>query len=252
MSAFPAGYSFNPLAQVDSTNMHAMELVYAGLAGNGSVFFTNYQTSGKGQRGKEWVSAAGESILMTIVLDTNRLTTSQAFRLSATIAVAVKNFIEFIAGSAITIKWPNDLYSGDRKAGGILIENIINQGSLKWSIIGIGINVNQPAFAAHLPKAISLRMLTGKTYDCELLAKQLTGFVHEQWELLLAGNWEQIFSTYNENLYGRGMVKRLRKGAVVIPCKIQMVNKHGLLVAGENEEWHFSHGEVEWLQNPVE
>ncbi|MES2647772.1 MAG: biotin--[acetyl-CoA-carboxylase] ligase [Bacteroidota bacterium] len=251
MSAFPAGYSFNPLAQVNSTNMHAMELVYAGLAGNGAVFFTNYQTQGKGQRGKEWVSAPGESVLMTIVLDTSRLTTSQAFRLSATVAVAVKNFIEFISGSAITIKWPNDLYSGDRKAGGILIENILNQGSLKWSIIGIGLNANQTGFSTDLPQAVSLSMLTGKTYDCELLAKQLTGFVDAQWQQLLDGNWERILATYNENLYGRGSVKRLKKGAVTIPCKIQKVDNHGMLVAGENEEWHFSHGEVEWLQSPT-
>src|SRR5215218_4353057 len=81
MYAFPVEYRSHNSEQVVTTNMHAMELIYAGLAGNGAVFFTNYQLKGKGQRGKSWISEPGESILMSLVLDTNRLTPSQGFRL---------------------------------------------------------------------------------------------------------------------------------------------------------------------------
>ena len=247
MYAFPAGYSFYLLEQVDSTNMHAMELIYAGLAGNGAVFFTNYQLKGKGQRGKAWVSEPGESILMSLVLDTNRLTPSQGFRLSAAVAVAVKDFIEFVTGSVASIKWPNDIFSGDRKAGGILIENIIQNGVLKWSVVGIGININQLSFPEGLEKAISLRMLTGKVYDSQQLAKCLTGFVDQRWQHLLNGGWNDIIRLYNEALYGLGQVKKIKKGSVIIPCKISGVNKQGVLMGGENNEWHFAHGEVEWI-----
>ncbi|CAN5422505.1 biotin--[acetyl-CoA-carboxylase] ligase [soil metagenome] len=251
MSAFPAGYSFHLLTQVDSTNMYAMELVYAGLAGNGAVFFTNYQSKGKGQRGKEWISAPGESILMSIVLDTNRLTPSQSFRLSAAIALAVKDFIEFVTGAEICIKWPNDLYSGDRKAGGILIENIIKDGMLRWSVVGIGINVNQLKFPENLPNPVSLRMITGQVYDSQALAKQVAGFAERRWQQLLSGGWNEMISDYNKALFGLGQVKKLKKGSVVIPCKIKGVSHQGILVAGENDEWHFAHGEVEWLMpNP--
>jgi len=247
MPDFPSGYSFHLLAQVNSTNMHAMESLYAGLAVNGDVFFTNFQSQGKGQRGKSWLSEPGDSILMSVVLDSNRLTPSQSFRLSAAMSLAVKDFLQFFTSEEINIKWPNDIYTGDRKAGGILIENIVNNGLLKWSVVGIGINVNQLSFPGQLQQAISLRMLTGKAYDTETLAKQLTGYIDLRWQQLLAGGWTEIITAYNRALYGKGMIKKLRKGAVIIPCKIKSVNNHGLLIAGENDEWHFAHGEVEWL-----
>jgi BirA family biotin operon repressor/biotin-[acetyl-CoA-carboxylase] ligase len=247
MNAFPAHYRYHLLAEVNSTNMYAMEQVYAGLAVNGDVFFTSFQSEGKGQRGKSWHSGPGESILMSIVLDSSSLSTSQTFRLSAVVAVAVKEFLEAICGTEIFIKWPNDLYSGDRKAGGILIENVIQNGSLKWSIIGIGININQQTFPPSLLNAVSLFMLTGIKYDSEQLSKKLCDFVEQYWQLLHAGGWASILHIYNHSLYGRAQVKRLRNGPVVIPCKIQRVDENGTLVAGENDEWHFTHGQVEWL-----
>jgi BirA family biotin operon repressor/biotin-[acetyl-CoA-carboxylase] ligase len=247
MSAFPAGYRFQFLAQVNSTNLYAMESLYAGLAGNGDVFFTNFQTAGKGQRGKSWLSKPNESILMSVVLDANKLSASQSFRMSAAMALAVKDFLESIVEEKIFIKWPNDLYVGDRKAGGILIENVINDGLWKWSVAGIGVNVNQQEFPASLPNAISLKMVTGKHYNCEELARQLTGFIDQRRKQLLSGHWQLILAAYNEVLYGKDQIKRLRKASVVIPCLIKRVDSHGLLIAGENEEWHFAHGQVEWL-----
>jgi BirA family biotin operon repressor/biotin-[acetyl-CoA-carboxylase] ligase len=247
MPAFPVAYKFHFLAQVNSTNMYAMDRLYAGLADDGDVFFANFQLNGKGQRGKTWLSAPNESILMSVVLNTNKLTASQSFRLSAAIAVAAKDFLQKNINKEIYIKWPNDLYINDRKAGGILIENIMNNGVLKWSVIGIGINVNQLQFPEMLQHAVSLRILTGETYNCETLARELAGHIDERWQQLLNGGWQQILNDYNEGLYGRGKIKRLRKGSVIIPCLIQRVDSHGLLIAGENEEWHFAHGEVEWL-----
>src|SRR5690349_5898262 len=126
MSAFPAGYQFHLLEQVNSTNMYAMDKVYAGLAGEGDVFFTNFQSTGKGQRGKTWHSAPNESILMSVVLNTTRLSPSQSFRLSAAVAVAVKDFLQKLTTEKVYIKWPNDIYINDRKAGGILIENVLS------------------------------------------------------------------------------------------------------------------------------
>ena len=64
---------------------------------------------------------------------------------------------------------------------------------------------------------------------------------------MLAGGWNEIITGYNKALYGLGQVKKLKKGSVIIPCKIKGVNQQGMLVAGENDEWHFAHGQVEWL-----
>jgi BirA family biotin operon repressor/biotin-[acetyl-CoA-carboxylase] ligase len=214
---------------------------------NGDVFFTKFQSQGKGQRGKSWHSGPGESILMSIILDSSPIPASQTFRISATIALAVKEFLENETGKPFSIKWPNDLYSGDRKAGGILIENVMKSGNLKWSIVGTGININQEFFPPGLENAVSLKMLTGKTSDAIGLSKNLVGFIDACWNQLLQGQWPLILAKYNKSLYGRGMVKKLRKGPVVIPCRIQRVDENGMLVCGENDEWHFRHGEVEWV-----
>ena len=247
MIAFPHAYHYHLLAEVNSTNMYAMERIYAGMAVHGDVFFTEYQSQGKGQRGKSWKSAPGESILMSIILDSSPLAASQSFRMSAAIAVAVKEFIEFVTGQSFLIKWPNDVYQGDRKAGGILIENVLNGGNLKWSIVGIGINVNQESFPGGIANAVSCYLLTGKKYDSSELAQTLAGFVDHYWTLLISGGWQEILTRYNDALYGRSEIKRLRKGPVVIPCKIRRVDESGMLIAGENEEWNFRHGEVEWI-----
>jgi BirA family biotin operon repressor/biotin-[acetyl-CoA-carboxylase] ligase len=247
MSAFPAGYSFYKLPQVSSTNMYAMERLYAGLAGNRDVFFAVHQLQGKGQRGKEWHSAPGESILMSLVLDSSKLAPSQSFRLSAAVALAACNFLQHLVGEEISIKWPNDIYWGDRKAGGILIENLLNAGTFRWSVVGIGININQAGFPVDLPNAVSVKMITGQTYAAEALAKELCGHIEDRWQQVLQGKWPEMLEEYNQALYGRGQIKKLRKGNAVIPCVIKGVNSHGVLVGGENDEWQFQHGEVEWV-----
>ncbi len=249
MSLLPEGYSFHILPRVQSTNMYAMELLHAGLAGNGDVFFTNEQLEGKGQRGKTWYSFPGESITMSLVIDTSKLSVSQFFRLSAVVALAAHDFLEeIVSGNSVTIKWPNDLYYYDRKAGGILIENLLNGGAWKWSVIGIGINVNQKSFPAELPYAVSIQMATGENYDCAKQAKILCSFVETRWQQLFSGDWEGILNAYNRALYGRGQVKKLKKGNVVTPCIIKRVDGQGTLIAGDNEEWRFEHGEVEWIR----
>jgi BirA family biotin operon repressor/biotin-[acetyl-CoA-carboxylase] ligase len=247
MKDFPAGYSYHLLAEVNSTNMYAMEKLYAGLAENGDVFITDFQSAGKGQRGKTWHAAPGESILMSLILASGQLTTSQTFRISAAMAVGVKFFLEDLTKHSFSIKWPNDLYQGDRKAGGILIENVVNNGRLRWTVVGIGLNINQQSFPPELPNAISAAMLTGEMYDCRNLAKRLCAYLNEQWKGLQNGGWPQTLQLYNNALFAKNEIRKLKKGSVVIPCRIKAVDGHGHLIAGENAEWQFTHGEVEWL-----
>jgi BirA family biotin operon repressor/biotin-[acetyl-CoA-carboxylase] ligase len=247
MSAFPHNYTFTHLPETNSTNLYAMEQLYAGLAAAGNVFFADYQLAGKGQRGKTWQAFPGESILVSVVFDTSKLAPSQSFRLSAAMALGCKNFLQSLTGEDFEIKWPNDLYWHDRKAGGILIENVMNMGSWKWSVVGIGINLNQLQFPPELPGAVSLKMITEKSFVAAEQAKVMCGFLDAMWQSLNQGEWPQILQDYNKALYGRGQVKKLKRGPAVIPCMIRRVNDHGLLLAGENEEWRFEHGEVEWL-----
>lgn len=247
MSAFPDGYHFYLLPEVDSTNLHAMQKVHAGMAGHGDVFFTHYQTAGKGQRGRNWIAEPGDGLLLSLVLDCSKLATSQSFRLSATIALGVHDFLNSLVNEGVAIKWPNDLFMNDRKAGGILIENLLQGGVWKWAVIGIGLNINQTFFDDSLKNGISVRMVTQKTYDCAALARVLCGYIENRWNQLLAGNWSQLHASYNERLFGRGATVKLKQGSRVMLCQIKEVNERGSLLVADNDAMSFEHGDVEWL-----
>ena len=113
------------LESVDSTNNYAMAQVRTGLAKHGDGFFALAQVNGKGQRGKTWITEPGTNIILTLVMQPFPLPLAKQFTFSTAIALAVHDFFSAYAGDETFIKWPNDIYWRDRKAGGILIENII-------------------------------------------------------------------------------------------------------------------------------
>jgi BirA family biotin operon repressor/biotin-[acetyl-CoA-carboxylase] ligase len=147
--------SFSILNSVDSTNNYAMGKVHAGMAKHGQAWFANDQTAGKGQRGRTWASTPGENIILTVVIQPDALLTTKTFPFNAYIALTCLDFLQKTAGDHFSIKWPNDLYWCDRKAGGILIENVIQGTEWKWSVVGIGINVNQLTFPESVTNAVS-------------------------------------------------------------------------------------------------
>jgi BirA family biotin operon repressor/biotin-[acetyl-CoA-carboxylase] ligase len=110
---------FVELQSVDSTNNYARKLIHDKLAQHGMAIFSHEQVAGKGQRGKIWFSEKDANILLSILLKPGPLQLSQQFRLSACMAVTVYDFFQKYAGEATAIKWPNDLYWQDRKAGDI-------------------------------------------------------------------------------------------------------------------------------------
>ena len=151
----PIGKPFIELQSIDSTNKYAMGLIHGdilpdghGEAQHGMAIFSHEQTAGKGQRGKNWVSEKDANIALSILLNPFPLSVPDQFKLSVSIAISTWDLFSKYAGDETRIKWPNDLYWRDRKAGGILIENIIKSsqsvvGSWQWSVIGIGINIKR-------------------------------------------------------------------------------------------------------------
>lgn len=247
--------SFIELQTVGSTNNYALERAHAGLAQHGDCIFTHEQTAGKGQRGKTWLTPRGENILMSILIRPGGLSVSQLFGLSAAVAVAAHGFFSRYAGDATRVKWPNDLYWHDRKAGGILIENSIGAGetghsssaSWKWAVIGMGININQAQFPDGLQKAVSLKQITGKSFELKSLALELYAAVMEQVNRLLAGEVDTLLTDYNDRLYKRNETVRLKQGSRLFSTLIREVTSSGTLITGEAAEERFDFGEVEWI-----
>lgn len=242
------GHSFEVFDTIDSTNMYAMELVREGMAAHGQVFFAHAQTQGRGQRGRKWWSAAGENVQLSMVLEPRQLAASHTFRLIATVALGVVDFMEHHSYPGWKIKWPNDVYWGDRKAGGILIENVFQSGQWRWAVAGVGINVNSTHFDPSLPNPTSLALVAGRRYNAELLGRSLCLFVNQRWQQLLApGGWLQLLADYNQLLYGAGQQHRLKQQNTVGTYPIKRVNEQGVLIAGSLEEYQFEFGQVEWV-----
>ena len=167
------------LSEIDSTNMYAMEQIHAQKALSGSVYQTDFQTNGKGQHGRIWESHRGENLLCTYVLELNALkqgknwVPSEQLGLSAAVALGAQAFFMEFAGEETKIKKPNDIYWRDRKAGGILIENIVRGIDWNWTVIGIGLNINQTHFSNEAGSPVSLKQITGKHWDIKAMQKKL-------------------------------------------------------------------------------
>ena len=240
-------YPITFLDSVDSTNNYAMAQVHAGLAKHGGACFAHYQTAGRGQRGKTWHTGKGQNIALTIIIKPNRLRANNQFYLSAAIALGCFDFFNKYAGDETKIKWPNDLYWRDRKAGGILIENVFRDKSWKWAIAGIGININQSKFLKELKNPVSLKQITGKDFDIELLAKELHKAIMKRVDNLDASTYKKTIHEYNQQLYKLNHIIKLKKANIVFRTTLKEVSAHGDLITKDGMERHFSFGEVEWV-----
>ena len=177
------------LYSIDSTNIYAMAQIKQGLAKSGSCFRADFQTHGKGQHGRVWESNQGQNLLCTYILELKQLDLLKKWEptdqigFSAAIALGIRAFFDAYTNGDTRIKRPNDIYWRDRKAGGILIENLLRGTEWTWSVIGIGMNINQTSFLSDIPNPVSLKQITGRDWDIlslqESLSKSLTNSIQD-------------------------------------------------------------------------
>ena len=239
------GYRFIELLTVDSTNNYAMGLAHAGMAQHGTAVFAHEQTKGKGQRHKQWISSANENIILSIVMEPYGLLLNRQFLLSMSAAVAIHKFFSKHAGGDTKIKWPNDLYWRDRKAGGVLIENVVTGAEWKYAIVGIGININQTSFGK-LAKAVSLKQVTGKEFNTVVLAKELLYELDESFREVIMQP-DVTVRQYHEHLYMRNKSVKLKKDNRVFETTLKGVDENGYLITEHAIEERFAVGDVRWV-----
>jgi len=162
-----------------------MAQIKEGLAKSGSCYTADFQTNGKGQHGRIWESSKGQNLLCSYILELKTLDTlknwtpADQIGFSAAIALGARAFFSAFAGSETKIKKPNDIYFSDRKAGGILIENLVRGQEWTWTVIGIGMNINQSAFSSAAvnkvsSNPISLQEITNKSWDVKQMQQHLS------------------------------------------------------------------------------
>ena len=216
------------------------------MAQSGTAVFAHHQTKGKGQRHRKWQGEPGHNIALSVILQPPGLALSQAFLLSMATALGVHRFFAKYAGSETKVKWPNDLYWRDRKAGGILIENLVQGSDWKAAVIGIGININQTNFHNLDRKAVSLKQITGKEHAPLDLAKELCSHLSQAYDLLHKLPLE-VKELYRQHLYKLNKTVRLKHGSRVFDAVIKDVSSLGELVVQHATEERFGVGELEWV-----
>ena len=243
------GLPFLVLDKVDSSNNYAMGQYHAGLAKHGQAYFALHQFAGKGQRGKTWNAEPGQNITMSIILEPDFSTRQYPFLLSAAVSLSCIDFLKNLGVEELTIKWPNDVYWRDRKAGGILIENVFRSGDWNAAVVGIGLNINQTKFSPQDIQPVSLKQITGNEHDPIQLARDLCNRLDARYTQLLEENIDNIMQEYNSLLYKRGKEVKLKKGNIVFVTTIEEISRSGELHTRDTIERNFAFGEVEWLRD---
>lgn len=213
---------------------------------------TDYQSAGRGQAGNGWESEDSKNLLFSTLLRCE-VSPAEQFRLTMWVSVAmVEMLLKYLPAEGLTIKWPNDIYYGDKKLAGILVENTLVGSKIAYSIVGIGLNVNQLEFLSPAPNPISMQQISGKEYDVENLLEEYLA-VLKRWQNVPLPDLQAAYMSY---LYRRrGMYPYVEREVSLVPtaiaqsaegafcAEIQGITPQGELVLqtekGETRTYHF-------------
>ncbi len=241
----------NAIITVDataSTNSYAKELVVNKTVTSNSVILTQKQLCGRGQQHNFWESEHRKNLTISVVLFPNFLPAQYQFYLSMVIALSVYDYLTVYLDN-VTIKWPNDIYIDNKKISGILIENTISGGKLKYAICGIGLNINQEKFYSDAPNPVSFCNCTGNTYDLNKALQDLLQCVEKRYQQLESGEYEQLNSDYLNVLYRKGELHRFQDDNGIFKGKITGITDFGQLqIRVDNTERVYNFKEVEFLK----
>tara|TARA_R110002050_G_scaffold104052_6_gene213333 strand:+ start:38248 stop:38976 length:729 start_codon:yes stop_codon:yes gene_type:complete len=187
------------LNAIDSTNNYLRKLISETDVADYTVVMAKKQTQGRGQMGTVWDSDNGKNLMFSVFKDLNMYDVEYPFYISMAISLAILKAFKTLNIPDLRIKWPNDILSADKKVCGILIENVIKN-KLNSTIIGIGINANQTEFK-DLPKASSLKKITGVHYNLDEILKLVIKYTKEYSSLLQAGKYDFVKKEYETNLF---------------------------------------------------
>ena len=165
-----------------------------------TVVYAENQTKGKGQLGNKWVSNTSENLTFSVFLNSSFLELKHHFYLNCAVSVSIFNVLSRLFLPKLHIKWPNDILSVNKKVSGILIENIIKSAHTHYSIIGIGLNVNQLEFDSQF-KATSLKTVLGRHFNLEELLLLIVTELQHQFKLLREGHFEELHEAYHSELF---------------------------------------------------
>ena len=217
------------LDAIDSTNSYLKKLCLTESVDDYTAVIAENQTEGRGQMGTVWNSETSKNLTFSVFKNVSDFQFEAPFAISMVVALSVLKTLKLFLIPRLTIKWPNDILSADKKICGVLIENVIKHNAFYASVIGIGLNVNQTTFG-NLPKASSLKVISGKTFDLNELAISIINNLEKSLEQLKDGAYDAIKAEYEMHLFRKNKPSTFKDAeGVMFSGFIKGVSKSGHL-----------------------
>lgn len=237
---------------IDSTNSEAVRQFKE--CDDFTVFASGYQTSGRGQKGTSWESEQGKNLTFSVVLKSEGIKAENQFVVSQIITIGIKRYLKS-KGIEAKIKWPNDIYVGDKKICGILIEHFLSGDTLSGSVVGVGLNVNQDKFSSDAPNPVSMKNILGKEFSLEEELQSLVGHFHEIYfpfiNFISNATINRLDNEYTDSLYRLNEFHKYQEtpGGEMIMARITGIDHNACLLLekedGTVKRYHFK--EVKYI-----
>lgn len=241
--------------ETTSTNLLMKEMLRTDDLPEGFVVRTDFQTMGKGQGSNVWESEKGKNLLFSLLLRPTHLPVVEQFLIAQLVSLGIVNALKNIVASqqinndpinVFTIKWPNDIYLGNKKIGGMLIENVWKGSHIASSIIGVGLNVNQQVFNSDAPNPVSLVDILGVSTSLKTLLRNVLEEIMTYYNNF---QLEEIREEYAQQLFRNNGIFPFRDEKGVFDASICSVEKDGRLLLtntdGSTTGYYFK--EVEFI-----
>lgn len=217
------------LDAINSTNSYLREMCAVNHPEDFTVVVTKDQTEGRGQMGTVWHSEKSKNLMFSVFKDVSYLNVTLQFYISIAASIGLYMALKKLHIPNLSVKWPNDILSDNKKIAGILIENIIKSNKLSGTIVGIGINVNQMNFE-NLPEATSLKLITGQSINLDELLLNVLNNIKDSLQDLEKLELKKLKSKYENLLFGKeNLLSFTLKDKTEVQGIIKGINENGKL-----------------------
>jgi BirA family transcriptional regulator, biotin operon repressor / biotin---[acetyl-CoA-carboxylase] ligase len=238
------------LDTVDSTNKYAIQLLTRQHIPEGTMILAWNQIAGMGLGTNKWAAEPGKSLTFSIVFHPAFLPPEKQFSLNQVISLGIRDFFStLIEDAGLAIKWPNDIYFGKNKLGGILIQNIITGLVFETSVAGVGLNINQERFPSDIPNPISLKQILGKETDINYVSDGVYDAIEARYVQLVNGSFRKLQKDYTGHLLGWDHWRNYLAAGKHFEGMIKGVSDFGRLIVetSDGRLLEFDHKEIEYI-----
>jgi len=216
------------LHKTDSTNEYAMNTLSNNDPNSNTCVYTFNQTDGRGQIGRFWYSGKDKNLTCSFRILLDNFHVKDQFLINRAFSLAIRSFIASKVQVPVTIKWPNDIYVGDKKIAGILIQNLLRSTTISSTILGVGININEDDFPDSIPNPIALKESTDLDYNLLDLQMELAEVV-SQHIFQMEKSADLYSDAYSSHLYRKDQENTFIIDDVPTPAFIRGVHPDGKL-----------------------